>query len=460
MRTKFFALEDNDDSSDIDLVPETQAEVEAGAAEVDTRAREIDDEVQAVEDAVNATDSLGEVQDVAQDAVDAGTGLDESAARIAEVTVESIRNSLGLPTSKRIIPAMESFGSTNSRVAATKVVIEGIGDWLKKIWEGIKAAASRIWEKIKSFFVGITRSTKNLTKHLESLQSRVQSLDDNGKPEKEKLDNEGLAAKLSIKKKADASTASDLIEAATNLLKTAPTVVEAISHSGGASVKLLRSDITTQQYFAEAQSGEAAVIKAFGGLQILAQGQDVAKKLKKTAKVNKAGTAGRFKESVAFGPFVNAKNLYYFSQLEIFGAGTPDAQSIVEINVYFGKDEKNEADDINALKRDEMHVLISKAIKLSDALESHEKNVKAAEDVAKATRTLADEVIKGLTKKAENSDKAEATRVIKELGRDIQKYNIISSALTTGAASIAFETIKAVGDYVSASLYNYGDKKK
>ena len=66
--------------------------------------------------------------------------MDEAAAEMASIAIESIRNRLGIRAQTRLVPATESFGNTNTRVVSTKLVVEEIGETLKRIWAAIKAA--------------------------------------------------------------------------------------------------------------------------------------------------------------------------------------------------------------------------------------------------------------------------------------------------------------------------------
>lgn len=120
-----------------------QAEVAEGQAEV-TEMADIADE------AVTAIEELADVAEVMSDSIEGGgDGLTEDAAEIAEVAVEAICARLGYKPTKKLVPSMEAFGSTSSRVEATKYALEGVSDTMKKIWEAIKGFFNRIWEAIK-----------------------------------------------------------------------------------------------------------------------------------------------------------------------------------------------------------------------------------------------------------------------------------------------------------------------
>ncbi len=121
------------------------------------------------------------------DAVEDGEGLTEEAAEVASIAIESIRNRLGFRAQSRLVPATESFGNTNTRVMSTRLVIEGIGDTIKKIWAAIKAAALRVWEMIKSFFAKLFNSATMLAKHIQALKDRARGMSGDLSPKDKKI---------------------------------------------------------------------------------------------------------------------------------------------------------------------------------------------------------------------------------------------------------------------------------
>lgn len=144
-----------------------QAEVAEGQAEVAEMA-DIADE------AVTAIEELADVAEVMSDSVeDGGDGLTEDAAEIAEVAVEAICARLGYKPAKKLMPSMEAFGSTSSRVEATKYALEGIQDTMKKIWEAIKGFFNRIWEAIKGLWKRLTDAATRTAARAKKLEEKV-----------------------------------------------------------------------------------------------------------------------------------------------------------------------------------------------------------------------------------------------------------------------------------------------
>ena len=119
--------------SDSDFLPN---DVEEGAQEVAQDSASLEDLFISIEEAIDGADELENIGQVIENS-DGGIG--EIAANIAAVATESICNRLGI-LDTRLIPAAESFGGNSSRVTASRISLESIGDTVKRIWEAIKKA--------------------------------------------------------------------------------------------------------------------------------------------------------------------------------------------------------------------------------------------------------------------------------------------------------------------------------
>ena len=125
-------------------------------------------------------------------------GLTESAARIAEVAVESYCSRWGI---SRIKVASESFGSRANRMKATAIAMEGIGETIASGWDKfvkfVKALVARFAKAFKHY-TGIGRTVKEKS---EALKAKA----DASKLGEEKADKikGGFIEQLSIDGKVD-----------------------------------------------------------------------------------------------------------------------------------------------------------------------------------------------------------------------------------------------------------------
>ena len=204
-------VEDDFSSNEI---PETVAEVEVDASEIQEDTGVIEDISEAIEDASDDMDTLEGIQGVMEESVEKGEGLDETAAEIAEVAIEAICARLGISKANKIMPAMESFGSSNSRVAATKIAMEGVGDTLKRIWQAIKDAFAKAWNHIVDFYKKHIASLGRLSKYADSLKAKAkESASKKPKKDSEGITSSAVLSAFNIGGKVDAKTTGDILSA-------------------------------------------------------------------------------------------------------------------------------------------------------------------------------------------------------------------------------------------------------
>ncbi len=172
---KLFALEEAEiENTEVELeaapevgeVADVQVEVEADAGEIT--------EVEAgVEEGMGAADQLEQVEEVVAQAAE-GDGLEPVAAEAIKIAVEAICARIGAnPKAVYSLYATENFKSASSRKANTKYALEGLGEFLKNLWEKIKAALSSLWEKVKAFWNKHMSSLGRSIKALESMKAKV-----------------------------------------------------------------------------------------------------------------------------------------------------------------------------------------------------------------------------------------------------------------------------------------------
>ncbi len=165
-------------AADENLERVEELEAQVAQADVVESEGEVEELVQAVEEAVDGVEELGDIAEVAEDSVEAGAGLTEEAAEIAEVAVESICNRLGFKPAKRIIPAMESFGATSSRLDATKYALEGFKETIAKIWQGIKEFFAKVGAALKALWLRLTDLATKVSARADGMAKKVKKAQD------------------------------------------------------------------------------------------------------------------------------------------------------------------------------------------------------------------------------------------------------------------------------------------
>lgn len=442
-RNKFvLAMEDDlEVDPNQNVVPESAVEVEQGSAELTSDAGEVEELVAATEEAEADLETVEQLQEVAEDSVEQGEGLSEQSAEIAEIAIESIHARLGI--SRRVIPSLESFGSSNSRVAATRIAIEGFKDTVKRIWEAIKAAFARLMDKIKGFFMGLFKNTDSLSKHLENLKARVQQMDDGMKKDKEELSNGNLARAFSVKKKADMSTVDVIFENSKNLLQGAGKLSETV-YVGVSSIKdLLAKEKSTIDDFKLRISDLSANIKTS------------MKSVTTAATSIGAGGIERNKEEDIdyYGPFASCRALAFKDIVK--EKGTPNEYRIFSISMTTV--DTFEADKIKALDKGEMLGLINKSFSLLDEVSKYKRAQAAVEKINSAVQDTAKVAISGLDKAADGD--SEKGRLFRQVASEMNLLNSMTAALGVSIPKAAFDAVRYAAEYVSASMANYNQKK-
>lgn len=440
---------------------EVAATVADESAEIQNANTDVGIEVAKVEDAVQAGEELEDLGNLAADSLEEGEGMSEETAEAVSIAVESILNRLGATRESRTVPVAESFGNASSRRVSTKLVVEGIGDWLKKIWTQIKAAAARLWDKIRSFLAGIFNSAKSLSKLLVSLKERARKVPSDYAPKEKKIKAPGLAKSISWKGKADLNTLELTLKAANSLAAAAGKVTNEIKVINAAASSLASSEIneTNVKAFvnkksAAVQAIETAFVNGIGnGLGTVDQETSMVKKAKGKVTNKKTGDA-TWKGS--FGPFPGNSVLTCV-------VSTNTVLGIQESSISLGFEAApgKPAEEVDALNINETQGVIEICLKLSNAIADFQATQKNTEAITKAQQSTADTILKQAEKiLGKTGSSAETRQGLSELKASVADSMAMLNTFANNAPAMAFRAARAGADYASISLRNLGPKSK
>jgi hypothetical protein len=147
-------------------VAETGAELSDDVLEVNDSDVEVETDQANTEEAGETVDALGELEEVAQEALQNG-GFDKYGARIFQVAVQREVGRLGL--SVKPMPALEDFGAASSRTRATQFALEAVGDQIKDIWKKIIEALKKAWKFIEDHWNKLFGAYETLDKRADAL---------------------------------------------------------------------------------------------------------------------------------------------------------------------------------------------------------------------------------------------------------------------------------------------------
>lgn len=211
--------------------PEQAAETAVQAAELgsdmQTEVTQIDGMDTGIDDAEQAQGQLTELQTVAEDSLtgetetvaegevgEQGDGLTEGEAQLIEISHESIMAAIGMPVTRRKYTP-ESFGNKNGRREVTMEALDGLKESAKKMSAGIVRALKAALDTVVGFIAKLVNNRALMAKHLKNLEGRLNEVGNEGP--KEAAFATG-ASTLSLNGKADAGTADDVLNAASQNL--------------------------------------------------------------------------------------------------------------------------------------------------------------------------------------------------------------------------------------------------
>lgn len=434
---KGLVLAMEDDSSNLengdDSIAEMQAEVESGVSENDAEVGQVDELVTSIEDAIVDADALGDIQEVVADKVEDGEGLSPEAAQIAEIAVEAICARLGMNSSK-VMPAMESFGSSNSRVTATRIAMENIGDTIKKVWEAIKKAFKSVWQKITDWFSKFFANSDKVKAYAEALRKQATELGDKVMDAKE-IDNKSVASAFVVKKASGLGSLNIVLKNH-----------EAITSSALETFSVIQKAVS----FVTDSVKDVSKFSRDDGIALTNSITDGLKKNSVTVTEDKNKKGDTFTTKI--GPFVN-------SQLVVVVTSDDAKNPTIKVSTETGESASDSK--LKTLTQTEMTAVCDTVINLMKLTENYKKKQKDIESVNSAFVKLTDAAITFADKMVDsaenNSDAKTKISAIRVLATD---FNSLATRMTTMMPTMNVQAGRAACAYVKASLAQYGDKKK
>ena len=385
-----------------------EAEISEGAGEIEQRST-------AIEDAETDAETLGDVQDVMADSVETGEGLSRVAAEMAEVVVESICARLGITT--KVMPSMESFGSTNSRKASTMLAMEGVGEQIARVWQAIKDAIIKLWNKIVAFVKKITNGNLALEKAAKGLKDRVAKL--KGIPEGDKFEDTSICNAFGVEK-VDAAAVKSVLAVHSGFC----------ARSGGIEGSIKKCvEAVSEKTAADTKIGVA--LMDFIGAGIMSSGTEE-------------------KESVLYEktPLINGECIKVTSMLkQPVTTGNDTAEGEVVFTYSFDKSEsaKTDGKDVHILSKSEMSAMCDTVITLA---KENNQLVANIEKGSKQVDLFGKAVDKLMSTKEDKVGEKEADRSAFRSQRSVVNFNrkavgVYATKVGTFASSISGKNIKA-----------------
>lgn len=442
-----------------ELPVEVPAEVEQEVGELQVEEGRIDDLQNAIEDAEEDAATLGEIRDVMAEQLEEapapaegevpaegeapapapaegeapapveGEGIDESAARIAEIAVESICARLGIRSTG--FPALESFGSKSSRRIATRRAMEGISDKMMVIFKSVKEAIAQMWEKVMAFLSTLLDSNLRLESSAKAMQAKAEALDKAAKAEGE-IENKSIAAAFGGKGVNFDVVARSLASHAL------------FAEAAAKSVDLIVGMVSgIDKHVPALMKGEVPDLQDLGK-----QGKKLLEDLAVTDFSETEIKDGKVISKI--GPFVNNTYIAVSAVVEGDGVGTFD---------YKIESEKaGEETKVATLNKEQCVNLCKEVLGLVKATAEYKAKMATFKKINDASAKLFDDVLKGIGKVTEA---AGGTNMAAELGKvrsKVQKINGVASKFASKLPSANVYAGKIALNYVAASIKAHGVK--
>jgi len=137
---------------------------------------QIQRDIQIVDNTTQAADQLTEHSEVLQKAINEDTVSDDLLIT-TNIAVEAICKQLNIK--RKIYPALESF---NDNKTSAKAALEGIGDFIIKMWDAVIEALKKIYDSIATFISNLFKSKKSQEIKIQELEQRARNLSDTSEP--------------------------------------------------------------------------------------------------------------------------------------------------------------------------------------------------------------------------------------------------------------------------------------
>jgi hypothetical protein len=146
------------------------------------------------EEAEDTMEALESIHDALRVSASNG-GMDRHSAKVVSIAVEHMYARVGI--AKPAMPAMESFGSSSSRVGATSLAMETVMESIKSIWKAICDAIKRGIAWITEHYNKVFGFAERLVKRADAVAAKAEALSTQ-KIKDTKFDSESVFKALHI----------------------------------------------------------------------------------------------------------------------------------------------------------------------------------------------------------------------------------------------------------------------
>lgn len=419
-------------------IAEGMSEIDSGVVDMTQDETEIDDLDMAIEEAVEDAETLEDIGDVMEESVESGEGLSPEAAEMAEIAVEAIYNRLGI-RNKTAMPAMESFGSSSSRLAATRIALEDVKETLKGIWEKIKTAFNSMMKAIKEFIFKHLSAIGMLKKTVASFQKTLDKFEEKNK-KSDKFENNSLAEAYKAMASANHKSASDYLDNVSGFIDTVGTY-QGNLESKVKDMESVITDATSGMSWSDFEKKAEAKSAAFKSI------------FDDLAKGNSASDTSDAGRTIVRLPYNKKLSVVMDSNAD----NTDPLAKVVEAD---DSSAAKIAAACDTLSKSQMQDLLKKVNDVASKLETTFKGKANPDKLTKTMNQLIDKAIKA-SETADNKEDEDFKKKKQELvkqRRKVTQLNQTTGILYRRAVGDSIKTCRLTLTYIKESMKQYSAK--
>lgn len=424
------SFENEEDTVDAAPMVEDADNAEAALADAGEVQADINEAEGVVDQAIEDSETLETVASQLESREQSGGATPEE-AEMAEITVESICNRLGI--ARNPMQSMESFSSRSSRVRATRLSVEGIREVGDTIWKYIVKIYKKIKEWVLKAWDYLFDARTKLLRRAKALEARVDKVE--GTPKEAVIQGsfvEPLSTKAGFEGIKNAANLADCVKAINDTAKVR------IGDEVGAAVTALETKANDG-----AEKVKAVIDKIFTSLGVDVKGKISKPKDDKNYKsVFDKDLGNEVPVIVASGDFSAAPTdkesgkVYLKAKVEV-----------VKQVTKFNKDFK-----AKVLTESEMSTAISAVVSALEDLEETNKDIKKYQsELEKAIKKF--ESV-GQSPSNDTASK-EANKAAKEMMKALTAIPRLTSGILTSGTRVVLNYCRSAMDYVQKSAAQY-----
>lgn len=428
------SFENEEDTVDAAPMVEDADNAEAALADAGEVQADINEAEGVVDQAIEDSETLETVASQLESREQSGGATPEE-AEMAEITVESICNRLGI--ARNPMQSMESFSSRSSRVRATRLSVEGIREVGDTIWKYIVKIYKKIKEWVLKAWDYLFDARTKLLARAKALEARLENVE--GTP-KESVIQGGFIKDLMV-----GNEFTDVKNTKTELAA----AVKKVKDAAAVRVGDMAAAIADSAGTGTANSPERIIDVVKGEVDKLAAA--VSTSGVKASVISKTKSSKNY--VIMFAPLGG-----YVPVVTIPEPGSAKGIDLLKlykkakVTIEKSYDKVNENFKAPVLKEADMTEAVGKVISALEDMEDVKKDVnKFRDELEKAIKKL-DSV--GQTASKSDANK-EANKVAKEAGQVVAVLpRVVSGAITNGS-KVILNYCRAVLDYVQKSAAQY-----